>query len=100
MHLYISRCHLAHYFLQGFSVEGKIGDDSDADSYINKCVYVEGEDSELEGFVMEGLLLQNCGRVSIVEIHLRQINSHVVRYVLNIIRAVICCATTSKPRSQ
>lgn len=42
-------------------MEGKIGDGSDSDSYIYKCVYVEGVDSELDGFVMEGMLIQNCG---------------------------------------
>ena len=47
--------------LQGFSVDGKVGDGSDFEDYIKKCVYVEGGDSELDGFVMEGLFVQNCG---------------------------------------
>ncbi len=52
--------------MQGFSVEGQIGSDPDvAESFINKCVYVEGEgtdsSSELDGFVMEGLNVENCG---------------------------------------
>ncbi|CAN0385323.1 unnamed protein product, partial [Ascophyllum nodosum] len=47
--------------LKHFTVEGKIEDSSDAGAYNNKCVYVDGEGSELDGFVMEGLLIQNCG---------------------------------------
>ena len=47
--------------LQGFSVDGKVGDGSDSEDYIKKCVYVDGEDSELDGFVMEGLSIKNCG---------------------------------------
>ena len=47
--------------LQGFSVDGKVGDGSDSEDYIKKCVYVDGENSELDGFVMEGLSIKNCG---------------------------------------
>ena len=50
---------------QGFSVDGQIGSDADSeDSYINKCVYVEGEGanfSPLEGFVMKDLDIYRCG---------------------------------------
>ena len=53
---------LYRYFcMQHFTVEGKIEDSSNAGAYNNKCVYVDGEGSELDGFVMEGLLIQNCG---------------------------------------
>jgi len=47
-------------------VEGKIGSSDSAESYINKCVYVEGtgdSSSPLDGFVMEGLSIENCGWV-------------------------------------
>ena len=47
--------------MQGFSVDGKVGDGSGPDAYIKKCVYVDGEDSELDGFVVEGLSIKNCG---------------------------------------
>ena len=60
-HLYTTfpQCHTCSW--QGFTVEGKIGDGSDADDYIDKCVYVDGGHSGLDGFVMEDLLVQNCG---------------------------------------
>ncbi|CAM9369452.1 unnamed protein product, partial [Ascophyllum nodosum] len=48
-------------WVQGFSVDGKVGDGSGPDAYIKKCVYVDGEDSELDGFVVEGLSIKNCG---------------------------------------
>ena len=47
--------------LQGFSVDGKIGDGSEPKDYIKKCVYVDGKDSELDGFVMKELFVKNCG---------------------------------------
>ena len=51
--------------LQGFSVDGKIGSSSDdKNSYINKCVYVEGESTDsspLKGFIMEDLDIYRCG---------------------------------------
>lgn len=53
--------HPRAFDLQGSTVERKIGDSSDSGAYINKCVYVDGGDSELEGFVMEQLSIQNCG---------------------------------------
>ena len=60
--LYPSSCCLYIFsMLQGFSVDGKVGDGSDSEDYIKKCVYVDGEDSELDGFVMEGLFVHNCG---------------------------------------
>ena len=51
---------------QGFSVEGRIGSSDSNESYIEKCVYVEGtgdSSSPLDGFVMEGLSIENCGWV-------------------------------------
>ena len=38
-----------------------IGDGSDTNGYINKCVYVDGRGSGLDGFVMESLLVQTGG---------------------------------------
>ncbi|CAM9793899.1 unnamed protein product [Ectocarpus fasciculatus] len=59
---------ITHSFitLKGFSVEGKIGtSDTDEASWVNKCVYVEGPGSQsssvLDGFVMEDMVVQNCG---------------------------------------
>ena len=43
---------------QGFSVQGKLDSSGTESSYIVKCVYVEGP---LEGFVMDGLSVENCG---------------------------------------
>ena len=56
--------------LQGFSVQGQIGSSTDdLESYINKCVYVDGQgtdsSSQLDGFVMEGLNIENCGCVRV-----------------------------------
>ncbi|CAB1115742.1 unnamed protein product [Ectocarpus sp. CCAP 1310/34] len=51
--------------LEGFSVDGKISDDDEAESYVDKCVFVEGTstsgDERLEGFVMQDVYVQNCG---------------------------------------
>ncbi|CBN79456.1 FirrV-1-B30 precursor [Ectocarpus siliculosus] len=51
--------------LEGFSVDGKISDDDEADSYVDKCVFVEGPstsgEERLEGFVMQDVSVQNCG---------------------------------------
>ncbi|CAN0020458.1 unnamed protein product, partial [Ectocarpus sp. 8 AP-2014] len=51
--------------LEGFSVDGKISDDDKAESYVDKCVFVEGPstsgDERLEGFVMQDVSVQNCG---------------------------------------
>lgn len=47
--------------LQGFSVEGKIGSSDEKDSYVHKCVYVEGTGTTLKGFIMDGLTVRNCG---------------------------------------
>ena len=42
-------------------MDGQVGNGSDREDYIKKGVYVDGEDSELGGFVMEGLSIKNCG---------------------------------------
>lgn len=36
---------------------------SDADSYVHKCVYVQGNGRKdpLKGFIMESLTIKNCG---------------------------------------
>lgn len=52
--------------LQGFTVDGKTGDDeNEYDSYQNKCVTVDGmgdsEEDALDGFVMKNMHVQNCG---------------------------------------
>ncbi|CAM9985331.1 unnamed protein product, partial [Pylaiella littoralis] len=58
---------IAHSFitLTGFSVQGKIGSAGTSSDYIDKCVFVEGTGmsaaSPLDGFVMEGLTVENCG---------------------------------------
>ncbi|CAN0370532.1 unnamed protein product [Pylaiella littoralis] len=60
--------HITHSFmtLKGFSVQGKIGPSNSTEDYVEKCVYVEGtggvnSSSPLDGFVMEGLSIENCG---------------------------------------
>lgn len=46
-------------------MDGKIGSSEVAESYVNKCVYVEGQGTEpgspLDSFVMEELTVMNCG---------------------------------------
>ena len=46
-------------------MDGYHGDDYEADSFVNKCVEVRGQgqsdDEPLEGFVMKGVTVQNCG---------------------------------------
>ncbi|CAM9422984.1 unnamed protein product, partial [Sphacelaria rigidula] len=58
----------------GFSIDGFVGTLDEADSYIDKCVFVQGSDdpisleyegetveSSLIGFIMNGLTISNCG---------------------------------------
>ncbi|CAM9649445.1 unnamed protein product [Ectocarpus sp. 4 AP-2014] len=51
--------------LKGFTVEGQIGTEVTEDSYVLKCIYVQGPGSDstafLDGFVMEEMVVQNCG---------------------------------------
>lgn len=51
--------------MQGFTVDGKQDDDNKKDSYVNKCVRVEGtgtsENDPLEGFVMKDMMIKHCG---------------------------------------
>lgn len=50
---------------QGFTVDGEHDSEDQEDSYVNKCVEVVGqgdsEDDPLKGFVMQDMLVQNCG---------------------------------------
>ncbi|CAM9214371.1 unnamed protein product [Ectocarpus sp. 8 AP-2014] len=58
---------IGHSFieLKGFTVEGQIGTELTEDSYVLKCIYVQGPGSDsstfLDGFVMEEMAVQNCG---------------------------------------
>ncbi|CAN0136813.1 unnamed protein product [Pylaiella littoralis] len=61
--------------LNGFTVDGQIGDADEEESYVDKCVFVEGNANEtttveyngesvetiLIGFVMTGVTIRNCG---------------------------------------
>ncbi|CAM9436746.1 unnamed protein product [Ectocarpus sp. 8 AP-2014] len=51
--------------LKGFTVEGQIGTELTEDSYVLKCIYVQGPGSDsstfLDGFVLEEMAVQNCG---------------------------------------
>lgn len=51
--------------LQGFTVDGEHDSSDDIDSYVNKCVEVVGqgdsEDEGIDGFVMTGMTVLNCG---------------------------------------
>lgn len=51
--------------LKGFTVDGAHDDEYEADSFVNKCVEVRGrgqnEMEALEGFVMTGVTVRNCG---------------------------------------
>ena len=46
-------------------MDGFFGSSHDEDSYINKCVWIDGEVEDdvtpLQGFVMRDMLIQNCG---------------------------------------
>ena len=46
-------------------MDGEHGDTYEEDSFVNKCVEVvgqgNGEDEALEGFVMQGMNVKNCG---------------------------------------
>lgn len=55
-------------------MDGKVGEEEVADSYVGKCVYVQGQEnattmsyggedveSSLVGFVMENMFIKNCG---------------------------------------
>ena len=50
---------------QGFSVDGQHDSADEMDSFVSKCVMVDGnaesEDDALEGFVMKDMLVQSCG---------------------------------------
>lgn len=53
------------YALQGFTVDGKSGPSYEMESYSNKCVEVESmgknENDSLQGFVMNDMVVKNCG---------------------------------------
>ena len=57
------RCPLHHQ--QGFSVDGLTGPAGNETSYINKCVWVEGDEgvevTPIDGFEMRNMFIQNCG---------------------------------------
>ncbi|CAM9513141.1 unnamed protein product, partial [Ascophyllum nodosum] len=50
---------------QGFSVDGLTGPAGNETSYINKCVWVEGDEgvevTPIDGFEMRNMFIQNCG---------------------------------------
>ena len=50
---------------QGFTVDGYNADNYEADSFVNKSAEVRGQghsdDEPLEGFVMKGVTVRNCG---------------------------------------
>lgn len=50
---------------QGFKVDGMHDSKNKKDSFVNKCVRVEGAgksgDGPLEGFVMKYMTIKNCG---------------------------------------
>lgn len=56
---------------QGFTVDGEHDSEDEEDSYVNKCVEVVGRgDSDkepLKGFVMQDMLVENCGCVADTE---------------------------------
>ena len=56
----------SHRSGQGFSVDGFRGSDDTMDSWVDKCVWVEGgvEDgmiTHIEGFIMQDMTIRNCG---------------------------------------
>lgn len=46
--------------LEGFTVDGQTSDEDAASSFIDKCVFVYGEDP-IVGFSMQGMTVRNCG---------------------------------------
>lgn len=52
-------------FIQGFTVDGQVEDADEAASFVDKCVFVDSGnpsgDEILEGFVMKGMAVLNCG---------------------------------------
>ena len=62
----VDHSHVPAFVKQGFSVDGFVGSGDSTDSFINKCVWVEGEAgaetiTHIEGFVMKNMLIENCG---------------------------------------
>lgn len=47
--------------LEGFMVDGQISDKDSASSFIDKCVFVHGEEDPIAGFSMQGMTVKNCG---------------------------------------
>lgn len=58
-------CFLRRLLLKGFTIDGEVGDADEAASYADKCVFVDSGntsgDETLEGFVMTGMAINNCG---------------------------------------
>lgn len=63
-----------HKITQGFTIDGQLDDEDVEESYIDKCIFVEGQaaptmlthqgqevESALIGTVIDGLKIQNCG---------------------------------------
>lgn len=42
-------------------MDGEHDSSDDIDSYVNKCVEVDGDEDGIEGFVMTGMTVVNCG---------------------------------------
>lgn len=42
-------------------MDGQTSDKDSASSFIDKCVYVYGEEGPIDGFGMHGMTVRNCG---------------------------------------
>ena len=42
-------------------MDGQISDEDAASSFIDKCVFVYGEEDPIVGFSMQGMTVRNCG---------------------------------------
>ena len=58
-------CARVRHVLQGFTVDGQQQSAHARESFVNKCIQVigpgENETEAIQGFVMENMLVQNCG---------------------------------------